>query len=197
MIDRKKLKEARQAIRKLAFTPLTPEAQAAAAAPPPGAPMDPAMMGGAPPMDPAMMDPAMMDPAMMDPAMTGGPPPPADNMVQVNMDDLKALMEEVVGEGTTKRKRATNNQILDKLEELQGMLEVITGPAVPQAEIGSVPPGEAGEAPPDDIAAMLSSITGGGGAPPPIAPPPPPGMPVQASGKNKLVDLVKSLKEAR
>lgn len=49
------------------------------------APMDPAMMGGAPPMDPAMMGAPPMDPAMMgmppggappmDPAMMGGAPP--------------------------------------------------------------------------------------------------------------------------
>jgi hypothetical protein len=42
-----------------------------------GMPMDPAMMGGAPPMDPAAMggDPAAMGGAPMDPAAMGGMPP--------------------------------------------------------------------------------------------------------------------------
>ena len=90
MIDRKLLKGARESLKKEAFVPLTPEAQAAAAGGAP--PMDPAMMGGAPPMDPAMMGgaPPMppMDPAAMggappmDPAMMGGMPPidPATGM---------------------------------------------------------------------------------------------------------------------
>lgn len=79
-----------QSLKKEAFNPMTPEAQAAAAqqgaAPPPaGAPpmdpsmMDPSMMGGAPPMDPSMMGGAPpMDPATgmpLDPSMMGGAPP--------------------------------------------------------------------------------------------------------------------------
>jgi hypothetical protein len=63
-------------------------------------PMDPAMMGGAPPMDPAMMGGAPpMDPSMM--GMVGGPPPmPADMdmPVMLNMDDLKAVLEETVNQ---------------------------------------------------------------------------------------------------
>ena len=84
MLDHKILKQARANISKVAFSPMTPEAQAAAAAGGGAPPMDPAMMapGGAPPMDPSMMDPSMMapggappmDPAMMDPAMM----PPGD-----------------------------------------------------------------------------------------------------------------------
>ena len=79
MLDHNVLKAARANIQKVAFNPMTPEAQAAAAQqgaapPPPGAapPMDPAMAG----MDPAMMGGAPMDPAMagMDPAMAGMAP---------------------------------------------------------------------------------------------------------------------------
>lgn len=111
MIDAKLLAAARGnlgRLRKVAFNPMTPEAQAAMQQPPPPAPppgpamdpammgmppmgapppMDPAMMGAPPPMDPAMMGaPPPMDPAAMgmpppgmDPAMMGGmPPPPMD-----------------------------------------------------------------------------------------------------------------------
>ena len=84
MIDRELLRSAKASLTKEAFSPVTPEAQAAAAAPPPPGmppgmpPMDPAMMGGAPPMDPAMM---------------GGPPPEGEeDVVKVSMDDLKALV---------------------------------------------------------------------------------------------------------
>jgi hypothetical protein len=238
MIDRKLLKGAKASLRKEAFTPLTPEAQAAAAGggmPPPGGapPMDPAMMGGMPPMDPAMMggmppmDPAMMGGAPpMDPAMMGGAPPPVDpatgmpidpatgmpidpatgmpmdpammggappaeeggDTVKVSMDDLKALMEEVVGSknGEKPSRRATNAEILDKLTEIEGSLAALTG-APPPAEVGMMPPGmeEAGGAPmppgsPEDISAMLQNT----------------GMPVQASAKRSpIANLVKTLKE--
>lgn len=63
-------------------------------APPP--PMDPAMMGGAPPMmDPAMMGPPPMDPAMMDPAMMPPEmaPPPED---QVSEEAAKGMKEVAV-----------------------------------------------------------------------------------------------------
>jgi hypothetical protein len=197
MIDRKLLKGAKASLRKEAFTPLTPEAQAAAAGggmPPPGGapPMDPAMMGGAPPpVDPATgmpIDPATGMP--MDPAMMGGAPPAEEggDTVKVSMDDLKALMEEVVGSknGEKPSRRATNAEILDKLTEIEGSLAALTG-APPPAEVGMMPPGmeEAGGAPmppgsPEDISAMLQNT----------------GMPVQASAKRSpIANLVKTLKE--
>lgn len=56
-----------------ASQPMTPEAQQASMAPPPGG--DPAAGGGAPPMDPAMAGGAPPPPPGMDPAAAGGAPP--------------------------------------------------------------------------------------------------------------------------
>ena len=100
MIDPKILAQVRAAINgpmisKHAFTPLTPEAQAAAQAqmqqggaggpPPPGAgmppPQDPSQMGGAPPQGgvPAQGGPPPPGAApVMDPALVGGAPPAMD-----------------------------------------------------------------------------------------------------------------------
>jgi len=79
MIDPTLLRNAKMSIRKVAFSPLTPEAQQAvsgqgAQMPPP----DPVQQAGGamPPMDPAAMDPSMMGGGAgmppMDPSMMGG-----------------------------------------------------------------------------------------------------------------------------
>ena len=70
------------AMRKLAYVPLTAAAQDAMAQQQP--PMDPAMAGGQPPMDPAMMQGGGMPPMPpMDPSMMGGAMPPEDPAAQM------------------------------------------------------------------------------------------------------------------
>ncbi len=139
MIDHNLLKNAKKALRKEAFNPMTEEAQMAAAqqgaAPPPAGggapPMDPAMMaagGGAPPMDPAMMGGGAppMDPAMMgmDPAMMGGDPaamgmdPAAMGMDPAMMGGDPAMMEDPAAGGTP---------ITLTLEDLQQVVKEMTG----------------------------------------------------------------------
>jgi len=222
MLDHNLLKNARGAIQKVAFNPMTEEAQMAAAQqgaapPPPGAggapPMDPAMMGGAPQMDPAMMggappmDPAMMgmdpsmmgmdpsmmggappmDPAMMgmDPAMMGGAPPMEDpgmggTPVQLNLEDLQQIVKELGdgGEagGEEEPKRATNKQIMERLDlvgEQLSALAAAMGIQLPAGEVGTG--GDTSTEPdmssPDDLAAaaateeMTAEATGGAAAP--------------------------------
>jgi len=241
MLDRMLIQAARANLRKQAFVPLTPEAQAAAAAGggmppggmPPGAPpmpVVPAMMGGGmppgmppglPPMDPAMMgggmppgappmpmDPAMMGGAMppgmpMDPAMMGMPPAPAPGgePVMVSMDDLRSLVEEVVGKtGEAETKRVTNAQIMDKLEEIETTLSAVFGP-LSASEVGATEEPAAGTAQmpagmPPDVLSMLQSTPGPGMAGPGM---PGPGMPVQASRRRagRLVGLIAALKDRR
>jgi len=178
-------------------------AQQGAAPPPAGAapPMDPAMMGAAPPMDPAMMGAAPpMDPAMMgaappmDPAMMGGAPPmdpammgmdpaamgmpedpaAAGTPVTLNLEDLKAVLQEISGEGGAEEetsKRATNRQIMD---ELAGLKEVVSALAAAQgiqlpagdvgAGAGTEPSTEAAN--PEDIAAVAAEMGGAEGGMP-------------------------------
>jgi hypothetical protein len=129
--------------------------------------MDPAMMGGAPPMDPAMMDPAMMDPAMM-----GGAPPAEDpaagGAVTVSLDDLRALMKEMDAGGPEdpdKPKRATNAQIMDEVAALKDSLAAIAaamGIQLPAGEVGAgadTAPVEPA-AGPEDIAAVAAEMGG-------------------------------------
>ena len=66
-----------------------------------GMPMDPAMMGGAPPMDPAMGGMPPVDPATgmpMDPAAAGGAPPEAPAITPEIVDQILGLLEEM-GQG--------------------------------------------------------------------------------------------------
>ena len=68
------------------------------------APMDPAMAGGMPPVDPAMAGGAPMDPAMaggmppVDPAMAGGMPPVDPAMAGMPPMD-PAMLEQLAAEG--------------------------------------------------------------------------------------------------
>ena len=166
-------------------------------------PMDPAMMGGAPPMP--LIDPATgmpIDPATgmpIDPAMMGGAPPEAgDDVVKVSMDDLKALVEEVVGEkGSDKpSRRATNSQIMDKLTELESILSALVG-APPPSEVGLMPkgiPAEDGNQPgPEDLVDLMQGGTGGMLTPGSSAKEIPMMQP-QASGGDSLMSLIDSLK---
>jgi len=138
-------------------------------------PMDPAMMGGAPPMDPAMMgmDPAMMGGAPpMDPAMMGMPPEDpaaAGTPVTLNLEDLKAVLQEIGG-AEEPSKRATNQQIMDELsglKEIVAALAAAQGIQLPAGEVGAgagtEPSTEAAK--PEDIAAVAAEMGGEGGMP--------------------------------
>jgi hypothetical protein len=154
MLDHNLLKNAREGIKKVAFNPMTEEAQMAAAqqgaAPPPagapvdpatGMPMDPAMMGGAP-MDPAMMGGAPpMDPAMaggmpMDPAMMGGAPPMDPAMMDPAMMD-PAMMDPAMMGGAPPMEdpaAAGGTPVTLTLEDLQQVVKEMTGEGGEEAE---------------------------------------------------------------
>lgn len=150
MLNHNLLKNARAGIQKLAFNAMTEEAQMAAAqqgAAPPPAGMDPAMMGGAPPMDPAMMgmDPAMMgmDPAMMggDPAAMGmEDPAAAGTPITLTLEDLQQVVQELTGGGGEEEgsKRATNKQIMEELSLVKEQLSAIAAAQGIQLPAGSV-----------------------------------------------------------
>ena len=229
MLDMNLLRLAKEALDKEAFTPLTPEAMAAANGPPP--PMDPSMMGGAPPMDPSMMggmppqggmpmDPSMMggmpmDPSMMggappmDPSMMGGAPPAGGQPVTVSLDDLRQLLAES-GSDDKDSGRATNRDIMNKLDEIEGMLADALG--LGGVEDMAAQPAGSPQPGPEDLAAMLSAEGGGAapgaeGAPAPPAGPfggpealngatqPPQGITATASSRvNPIMGLVRQLK---
>jgi hypothetical protein len=106
-----------------AAPPVDPAMMAAAAPMGAMAPVDP--MTGLPPMDPAAMA-GMMPPGMpMDPAAMGAEPA-APETVQVSLDDLRAIFEEVAGEGKAKSKPAGDKGDLEErlagLEDMMGLL---------------------------------------------------------------------------
>ena len=173
MIDPTLLRNAKMSIRKVAFSPLTPEAQQAvsgqgAQMPPP----DPVQQAGGamPPMDPAAMDPSMMgggagmppmDPnAMppMDPSMMGGagaPPPPGGPVI--SLEDAKALLAEEGGKSENSG-RVTTKQVMEEVKLLRQTLESLIGALgiqLPAADVGAG--GEqtmpAPEGNPEDLAA--------------------------------------------
>ena len=154
MIDPTLLRNAKMSIRKVAFSPLTPEAQQAvsgqgAQMPPP----DPVQQAGGamPPMDPAAMDPSMMgggagmppmDPnAMppMDPSMMGGagaPPPPGGPVI--SLEDAKALLAEEGGKSENSG-RVTTKQVMEEVKLLRQTLESLIGALgiqLPAADVG-------------------------------------------------------------
>ena len=124
-------------------------------------PVDPAAMG-MPPMDPAAMGMPPMDPAAMgmppmDPAAMGMPPVPgaeAGIPVMLNMEDLKAVMEEAKG-----------GERLDLIENM--LTKVMHAMNIPVPEIPEAPAEEglAAEAAPE------AAPEGGLLSPDPTAPP--------------------------
>lgn len=180
MIDlnllKKQAAEARNGLRKNAFNPVTPEAQAAAMGggappmdpmaamggmPPGGDPMaamggmppggDPmAAMGGGMPMDPAAMGGGLPpDPMAMDPMAMGGMPPEpgmaemeaeAGTPVQLNLEDLQQILQEVAG-GKEKEEsgRATNKDIMTKMQAVDDRLSALAaalGVQLPAGDVG-------------------------------------------------------------
>ena len=155
----KKLKNKRLA-RKQAFAPAQPPMDPAMMGGAP--PTDPNMMGGAPPMDPGMMDPAAMggmpplpppmDPAMMggapptDPNMMGGAPPMDPNMMGgMDMAQLQQMAQEL-GIGQDQQMYAELNEKIDAIGNM--LIEVLTalgagaeGMADPGMEEGMMDPG--------------------------------------------------------
>jgi len=139
MIDHKLLKQARaNVLRKEAFNPMTPEAQAAAAQqgaapPPPG--MDPMAMGGAPPMDPSMMGGAPpMDPSMMggappmDPSMMGGGMPMDPMAMGGGMPMDPSMMDPAaMGGAPPEDPAAAGTPVQLTLEDLRQVLKEIDG----------------------------------------------------------------------
>lgn len=141
MMDHKLLKQARENLKKEAFNPMTPEAQAAAAQqgaapPPPGAaPMpDPAMAGGMPPemMAPAGgMPPEMagMPPEMMADPMAGGIDPMTGMPIDPAAAGAAPPMEDPMAAGTP---------VTLNLEDLQTVLKELGagGDSAPEGEEG-------------------------------------------------------------
>lgn len=193
--------------------PAAPAAPAGAAGgPPPAAqmPMDPAMMGGGMPMDPAMaggmpMDPAMMGGMPMDPAMMGGAPPggappeggEGGTPLTVTLEDLMALFEQVAattggGEGAPNESSPNVSKALDKISQ---RLDAIEG------QLGG---GEGGAPEDAGIEELLNSVGGagggmaemGGGAPPFSPSEPLPPMPeAMIASAGEVLGQVKSAKK--
>jgi len=129
---------------------------------PPG--MDPAMAGGAPPVDPATGQP--MDPAMMDPAMAGGAPPvdpaamepdPLLEMIKQMAKDVaqtKALMATVVDQLGIK---VPTKDILASGED--AVAEASMGSAKAAGYIDADSDGEAVVLPPDAVDATQKKLS--------------------------------------
>lgn len=161
-----------------------------------GAPMDPAMMGGAPPMpDPAMMGGAPpMDPSMVGGLPPGGMPPGGDPMaggggdmggmpIMLNAEDLMALFQQVAGQGGApgaapedpaaveeedkSSGRVTNRELAEQVDELTTMIGQIMA-SLNITPASEVPGmGAAGPPPMDDMAGMPPPEDPGMGMPPP------------------------------
>jgi len=114
---------------------------------PPAPPMDPSMMG-APPMDPSMMGAPPMDPSMMppmDPSMMGAPPmdPAAGGISEMGAmtpivlakEDLDALLQAAAGEKSSSSGRATNKQIIARVEGIEKSIAALAqGLGIPLPE---------------------------------------------------------------
>ena len=194
-------------------------------------PMDPSMMGGGgmPPMDPSMMGgmPSQGGMPPMDPSMMGGmpPPPPGGDMgggqpVMLSMDDLQSILEQA-SDHKGDHGKASNAEIMDRLDEIEGMLSDALGLGDTASEAGEAMGAPASPAGPEDIAALMGAAQGQGmppeagmppmppeaGMPPPPPPgpfgspealqgaaAPPPGITASASASNPIMSLVRQLR---
>lgn len=150
MIDRNfqnYIKQQKQELlKKLAFVP----AKAAAAAP---APMDPSMMGGMPPMDPAMaggamppMDPSMMGGMPMDPSMMGGMPPesaPApDEEVLAVIDQMSQAMQgyETDLHDVKRDLDSMRTELAEAKGQMEAILKILNSGSAPTGPTGAAVP---------------------------------------------------------
>ena len=156
--------------------PMDPAGGAAMALPPGMPPMDPQMMGGAPPGMPPMPggDPAAMG---MDPAAMGGAPAEGGEQVSVSMDDLRRMVQEMGGAtagsdpaapapagADVKGRKVQPEELSNKLDALSTRFDQLIG-ALTGGEMGVQP------APPPDA---LAGADGSMAAPPEETAPAPP-----------------------
>jgi hypothetical protein len=149
-------------------------------------PMDPSM---APPMDPAMMappmDPAMMAPPPMDPAAMGAPPmdpgmgaPAPGTPVTLTLEDLQAVVAEMVPAKEEETGRVTNRDLGASVEALSATMNAIATslgvqPVAPAEDVPAEAAAMEGApvAGPEEAAlAEQMALAEGGGAMPPMDP---------------------------
>ena len=159
---------------KVAFQPPAAGGAPPPAGPPPGAPpMDPAAAGGAPPAGAPPMDPAAAGGAPpMDPAAGGAPPPGAPPAGPGGAPMDPQMMEMLMQALQDPQVIAMLEQQGITIDPNQGPIDQATGQVVPPEAImqllQTMPPPEAGGAPPAGAPPMDPAAAGG--APPPAGP---------------------------